>query len=59
MNYNVLLRIQIKQGKEELSFLSKYTEALLNRFDIDNTKTYSMPMGTSIKLDKCEMMKDR
>ena len=49
------LGLQIKQNNEGI-FINptKYVKDLLKRFGIDNSKTKSTPMSTTIKLDKGE-----
>ena len=47
------LRLQIKQNEEGIFInQAKYVKDLLKQFDIDDSKTKSTPMNTTIKFDK-------
>ena len=52
---NSFLGLQIKQLKED-AFLNqaKYIRDLLNKFNLEEVKAKSTPMGSSIKLDMDE-----
>ena len=50
---NFFLGLQIKQLKEGIFInQAKYIRDLLNRFNIEETKTMKTPMSSSINLDK-------
>ena len=52
---NYFLGLQVKQCKNGIFInQAKYVKDLLNKFDLENIKSMSTPMSSSLKLDKDE-----